>query len=387
MPGFKMRRRVSILSYTATGNALGRAWVFAELLADDFDVELVASCRPTDQVWAPLRSQLAISRRWFVRTLPGFHLAARSIARELVQGDLIIAVKPRLQTLGLALAAKAVRPRPVLLDIDDWEVGFHSPWMDALCAPVSWLAASSNLHTRWYSARASSADAITVSSAFLQSKFGGTWLPHARRAGLEPNRELAGPPSVIFAGTPRLHKGLQDLIQAFARVTLPGASLRIVGADGDEALRRLAATDSRISLLPPVPISELPGLLATAWLVVIPQRQTQVGVAQLPAKLMDAMASGKAVLSTAVGDIPRWLADDAGVIVPPNDPERLGDAMQQLLANPERLLQLGRNARRRFDEIGSCDAVRSRLLALVEALLAGKGVPPAPQLLTSAGQP
>jgi glycosyltransferase involved in cell wall biosynthesis len=381
-----MKRRVSILSYTATGNALGRAWVFAELLADDFDVELVASCRPTDQVWAPLRSQLAISRRWFVRTLPGFHLAAPRIARELVQGDLIIAVKPRLQTLGLALAAKAIRPRPVLLDIDDWEVGFHSPWMDALCAPVSWLAASSNLHTRWYSAHASSADAITVSSAFLQGRYGGTWLPHARRAGLEPCGELTGPPSVIFAGTPRLHKGLQDLIQGFARVTLPGASLRIVGADGDEALRRLAATDHRISLLPPVPISELPGLLAKAWLVVIPQRQTQVGVAQLPAKLMDAMASGKAVLSTAVGDIPRWLADDAGVIVPPSDPERLGDAMQQLLANPERLLQLGRNARRRFDEIGSYDAVRPRLLGLVEALLAGKGAPPAPRL-ASAGHP
>ena len=120
--------RVSILCHTLRGNALGRAWVFHQLLRERYEVELIVSARRTDPVWAPLAAAGLEPRRWFVRTLPGFRLSATHIARELVTGDVIIAIKPRLHSFGLALAAQRVRCRPVLLDVDDWELAFFNPW-------------------------------------------------------------------------------------------------------------------------------------------------------------------------------------------------------------------------------------------------------------------
>jgi glycosyltransferase involved in cell wall biosynthesis len=376
-----VKPRVSILCHTLSGNALGRAWVFYELLRDAFELELVVSARRTDRVWPPLEQSGLCPKRWFVRTLPGFRLRVGELARELVTGDLIIAIKPRLHSFGLALEAKRQRPRPLLLDIDDWELGFFSGWADALCAPVSWVSAASNLYTRWYFTRTHCADAITVTSTFLAQRFGGTWLPHARAEQPRPSIGLAAQPLVMFIGTPRRHKGLADLVEAFGAVRTPGAELCIIGGAQDRGLSALAERDRRIRLEPSVSMESLPARLGQAWLVAIPQRDEAVSRAQLPAKLMDAMALGKAIVSTDVGDIPDWLANDCGVIVPPGDPQRLGAAIDDLLGDPARRDRLGENARARFAERGSERAVRPRLHQLVEALLAGESrahLPPAP---------
>ena len=360
--------RVSILCHTLRGNALGRAWVFHRLLRDRFDVELVVSARAGDPVWPPLASAGLAPRRWFVPTWPGFHARAPRIARELVTGDVIIAIKPRLHSFGLAMAAQRVRPRPLLLDIDDWELGFFHAWSDAALAPLSWLSAASNLRTRWYFTRAARADAVTVSTRWLQQRFGGTSIPHAR-----PDMHVSGGPSpaplVMFAGTPRPHKGLTDLVLAFRQVQTQGAELVLLGAAGDRALERLAAGDARVRLEPAVPLERLPERLARAWVIAIPQRDVAASHAQLPAKLIDAMALGKAIVSTAVGELPSWLSDDAGLIVPPSDPRALGAALERLLGDAALRRHLGVRARARFLELASEDAVRPRLEALIEELL------------------
>mgnify|MGYP003694724449 CR=1 FL=1 len=49
---------------------------------------------------------------------PGCALAAQA------DGDLLYASKPRPTSYGAALLARRRRARPLLLDIDDWEVGF-----------------------------------------------------------------------------------------------------------------------------------------------------------------------------------------------------------------------------------------------------------------------
>ena len=360
--------RVSILCHTLRGNALGRAWVFHRLLRERFDVELVVSARAGDPVWPPLASAGLAPRRWFVPTWPGFRLRAPRIARELVTGDVIIAIKPRLHSFGLALAAQRVRRRPVLLDVDDWELGFFNAWADAALAPISWLSAASNLHTRWYFTRGASADAVTVSTRWLQQRFGGTLIPHARPEAVPPAVPSAHP-LVMFAGTPRPHKGLTDLVAAFRHVQVEGAELRLIGAAGDRSLARLAEADRRVRLEPAVPLEALPERLSRAWVVAIPQRDEVASRAQLPAKLMDAMALGKAIVSTAVGELPRWLSDDAGLIVPPGEPRALGAALERLLADAALRRRLGERARARFRELGSEHAVRPRLHAVIDELL------------------
>jgi glycosyltransferase involved in cell wall biosynthesis len=64
-----------------------------------------------------------------------------------------------------------------------------------------------------------------------------------------------------------------------------------------------------------------------------------------------AVALGKAVVSTPYVHAVELLADDHGVLVPFNDSVRIGEAINALLANPERLLALQERAYRRGREM------------------------------------
>ncbi len=377
-----MPHSVSVLCHTLSGNAFGRALVIAELLGRDFDVHIVTACGPHDELWRPAQGACPFEiRRWTAATYPGFVLRSPSLARRLVTGDLIYSIKPKLTSLGLGLAARRVRHVPLIADVDDEEIGFSTPLRDALLAPWALLSTASPSHTRWLTTRTQLADAVTVSSAALHARHGGMWVPHARdETLLHPASFAAGRhsiPTVVFVGTPRAHKGLSDLVDAFRMCKVP-ARLRIVGGTLDRELvcsvTQLA--DSRIVLEPPVSLAALRDILAAADVVAIPQQTSAVSRGQLPAKLLDALAMGKAIVSTRVGDIPRWLADDAGVVVPPSDPRALAQALDDLLTDPARRARLGERARQRFLELGSFSVVRPRLVALVAALIRGEPAPP-----------
>jgi glycosyltransferase involved in cell wall biosynthesis len=371
-----MRRSVSILCHTLSGNAFGRAWLLAQLLEPAFDVHIVAACRPADEVWLPARDACTFElRRWRSFSTPDFVARAPSLARRLVTGDAVLAVKPRLSSFGLGLVARHVRARPLIADVDDHELGFSSLARDLMGAPWALVSAASPAHTRLLTLGTGLADAVTVSSSFLHARHGGTWIPHARDEHVFAPRSAPpqSPPSVVFVGTPRGHKGLDDLLAAFRSVDIP-ARLRIVGGSLDAELVKQAARagDGRVSLEPPVPMRELPGLLAGADVVAVPQKDGAAAQGQLPAKLLDAMALGKAIVATRVGDIPRWLSGDAGVLVEPGDIAGLGAALRGLLTDPARRARLGERARARFVALGSFAAVRPRLIALVEGALAGR---------------
>jgi glycosyltransferase involved in cell wall biosynthesis len=174
-------------------------------------------------------------------------------------------------------------------------------------------------------------------------------------------------------GTPRKHKGLDTLIDAFRLITVP-ARLRVIGGTLDRAfcakLRKLA--DPRIEAEAPIPVAELADVLGAADIVAIPQEASRRSVGQLPAKLLDAMAMGKAIVSTEVGDIPRWLGEGAGLVVEPGNAPALANAMQQLMQAPEEARAMGQRARARFLRFGSYCEVRPRLVSVLEKVLHGQ---------------
>ena len=116
--------KVSVLAADLSDNATGRADLLARLLSPRYDVEVVGPRFGADS-WMPAREGAIAQRSLRVGRYPGFAQQIPGLL-ELVDGDVLIASKPRPTSFGLGLLARARRARPLVLDIDDWEVGFFS---------------------------------------------------------------------------------------------------------------------------------------------------------------------------------------------------------------------------------------------------------------------
>jgi glycosyltransferase involved in cell wall biosynthesis len=118
--------------------------------------------------------------------------------------------------------------------------------------------------------------------------------------------------------------------------------------------------------LPQFAWEEVPKYLATADVVVIPQRQTQGTVGQMPAKIFDAMA--KPIISTRVSDIPEVL-DGSGYLVDSGHTEQLCETLSHVLDHLDEAQERGQKARARCIEHYDLSVLEERLLPQVEDVI------------------
>jgi len=296
----------------------------------------------------------------------------------------LLASKPRPTSFGVALLARRQRRRPLLLDIDDWELGFF--YRGGFWGRVGRLLNLSNpnaLPWTWLAERLiSRADALTVASRFLADRFPGVLVPHVRdtdawaperfdRAAARARLGVGEARVVMFLGTPRGHKGVDDLVEATAG--LDGARLLLVGAAADSAAARRWGGHEHVTIVGEIAFDDVPRYLIAADVVAVPQRATTDTIGQVPAKLFDAMALGRPIVSTAVSMIPEIL-EGCGVLVPPQNPIALRAALGRLLDDPAGAAELGRRARQRCAERYSFTAARALLFPLIDDLASRFGV-------------
>ena len=375
--------KVSVLCFDLSDNAAGRAFLLARLLQPLGEVEIIGP-RYGSAVWEPVASGAVAIRAVAGERFPRFAASLPSLLR-LADGDLLYASKPRLTSAGIGYLKRLGGTRALLLDIDDWEVGFFLRsgvlstagralnLINPTGLPWTWLMEK----LRWL------AGGITVGSRFLERRFGGTLIPHVRdtdawrpggadphearrRLGIERERV------VMFLGTPRAYKGVDDLCEAVSRLGRRDVVAALVGTDPASATgRSLAARYPGVRLAGRVPFDDVPRYLAAADVVAIPQRDTSDTRGQTPAKLFDAMALGRPVVSTRVSMIGEVL-DGCGVLVPPGDVAALGQAIGHLLDHPDEAAALGDRARQRCVDRYSFSAARRALFPLVERVMSGR---------------
>ena len=152
-------------------------------------------------------------------------------------------------------------------------------------------------------------------------------------------------------------KGFDVLVDALAQLQRRGVdfSCRLVGSGPlDAALReqarRLGVAD-RIEFAGAQPQDVVRGWMREATLFVLPSQVADDGNRDgIPVALMEAMASGCAVVSTRVSGIPELVEDGTGgLLVGARDAEALADALQQLLHDEALRLRLATHARQRIE--------------------------------------
>jgi teichuronic acid biosynthesis glycosyltransferase TuaC len=151
----------------------------------------------------------------------------------------------------------------------------------------------------------------------------------ARRAlGIDQNAHL-----VLYAGRLVEAKGLDTLLDAFRllRAAVPDASLALVGSGPlFTRLERRILTDGldgAVRLAGEVGHDAIAGWMRAADVVVLPSEAEG-----FPNVVREALACGRPVVATPVGDLPRILTPDAGRLVPPRDPVALAVAIAGVLA-------------------------------------------------------
>lgn len=163
----------------------------------------------------------------------------------------------------------------------------------------------------------------------------------------------------------RLHpaKGYDVLVEALVRMrhinlcdTVP-FEVRIAGAGGEQPALEAALAEAGITNVRLVGYQNEPrAFLADLHLYLQPSRREGLCIAA-----HEAMQAGLPTLVSAVGELAHTVRDgETGLVVPPEDPEALAQALVWLLAHPERLAGMGAAARARvLDRFGAAAFARA----------------------------
>ncbi len=308
-----------------------------------------------------------------------------------IEGEIIYAYKPKPSSFGVGLLHRLKTGKPLILDIDDWELSWHGgdslhyrPTPKQLARDLfksdgALRNPDHPLYLQWIERWVPRASQVTVHTQFLQHRFGGTYVPngknidlftpHQDRAAMRQRYGLSDYRVLMFPGAPRPYKGVEDVLQALELLDQPDLKLVIVGGspydDYDHQL--MQQWGHRLIKLPKIPHQQMPDVIAAADVIVVPQRDVPAAQAQFPLKLTDGMAMAKPILATKVGDIPEILGE-TGYLVDPESPLQIADALRWIFAHPDEAAQKGEQARQRCVAHYSIAAMASQLSTLIDAL-------------------
>jgi glycosyltransferase involved in cell wall biosynthesis len=182
---------------------------------------------------------------------------------------------------------------------------------------------------------------------------------------------------VVAAGRLVRKKGFEYLIDAMARVTESVNAVAAVAGDGDlrDELRarvEAAGISQRVRFLGNQPQDEIAGWLAAADIAVVPSVKDDSGnVDGLPNLVLEALASGSPLVTTAAGGIGSVVQPGVTAeVVPERDAAALAAAIERLAADPARRARLGAAARQLATERFGWEETARKFEAAYERALA-----------------
>jgi len=201
----------------------------------------------------------------------------------------------------------------------------------------------------------------------------GNW---GRRASREEVLARFGleAPIVGFTGRLLRQKGVELVLRAIAGMGATRPSLVIMG-DGPEreALEREArdlGIEDRTLFLRAVPHGEMPAVLASIDVLVVPSRTTPKWKEQFGRVLIEGMAAGCITIGSTSGAIPEVL-DAGGIVVEEGSVEGLISAMRLAISNEKGVASIREKARARVEERYTWEAIAKRIVSLYGSITPG----------------
>jgi glycosyltransferase involved in cell wall biosynthesis len=199
------------------------------------------------------------------------------------------------------------------------------------------------------------------------------WRPQDRETAREAESIPAGWEVVVWHGQVHPRKGLDVLLEAWAKVCLerPDRPLELVLVGGRRGADKLRAEVARLRLRGVRIVDEwvldprrIRRLLSAADLYAFPSRHEGFPVAPL-----EAMACGLPVVASDAQGLPDIFEHgelDGGIVVPRGDAGALAIALGELLDDPTRRRRLATQAQSRIEAVFSLETVGAELAAFLQ---------------------
>jgi glycosyltransferase involved in cell wall biosynthesis len=171
-------------------------------------------------------------------------------------------------------------------------------------------------------------------------------------------------PLLLFVGKLIESKGIGDLLDAYERLDTE-CTLIIAGPPAaEEYVDRLNQFDkANVRYLGYVDQDVLEALYRRADLFVFPTRSDV-----FPLVTLEALAAGTPVVSTTVGGIPEQITSETGILVPPERPDKITGAVEELLNDDKRRATMSEAAISRAETEYSWDGVARKTVEMYERI-------------------
>lgn len=190
------------------------------------------------------------------------------------------------------------------------------------------------------------------------------------RLGAQPDSTL-----VLYVGAHGISHGLRSVVDAAQRMP-SNIQLSFVG-DGAEkkALVQYARGlgVGNVAFLDSVPHDRVPKLLAAADICLVPLRDVPLFTTFIPSKIFEYLGASKAVVGAVRGEPATILREAGAVVVEPEHPEQLADAIRTLAGDPDQRSEMGKAGRRYVEEHFDRRVLAQRYLEVLSGVLRKAG--------------
>ncbi|MEH2295149.1 glycosyltransferase family 4 protein [Nostoc sp.] len=179
----------------------------------------------------------------------------------------------------------------------------------------------------------------------------------------QPQPKLDQTFRALFVGRVGVRKGVHYLVKAWEELQLPQAELMLVGVN-EFPETWLSQLPDGVNYIPSVPHTTLNQYYSNANVFVFPSLVEGFGLV-----LLEAMACGIPVITTPNTAGPDILTDGVeGFIIPIRDVEALKEKLEWCYSHPQELVEMGRSARRKAEELNwgmYCQRLASRVQEII----------------------
>jgi glycosyltransferase involved in cell wall biosynthesis len=262
--------------------------------------------------------------------------------------------------------------RPVVLDCDDWEGwgGWNDvknyPWVvkEFIDRQEKWLirrtpvvtTASRGLEQRAAKLRDSSQGVFYVPNCGGSPDNAVAQEKALSMSGQQAKKLFGLPPApvIFYSGHFEARDEIMFFARAAARVANRFKSTIVIVGDGPELphMKQFFEQEGvQVRFFQRLPYDRFVGLIAASDIAAFPYPDDPIYQAKCSARIIDYMAMGKAVLSTAVGQNKEYIINDSsGILTPPGEEIKFAEELEKLISDASLRARLGDKAQERVRE-------------------------------------